>query len=268
METPGLGLFAIVLYVIATFRVANRRFSASLAGLNVKQQTVALAVAALALHALALYRTTVTGGGFNLGIFNTLSLVAWFIAATVVMLGCWRPLESLTVVILPLTALAIGLLLLFPTTRLLPLGSPLGLELHVVLSIMAYGLFAIAAIQAAYLGLADYKLRHHNPIMNFLPPLPTMENILFQLTGTAFVLLSISLVVGAFYIRDVHAQHLAHKIVLSILAWIVFAVPIWGHTQLGWHGQRTVKYIIGGFVLLALAFLGSKAVLELILQRV
>ena len=80
--------------------------------------------------------------------------------------------------------------------------SAIGIQLHIVLSLIAYGLFAIAAVQAVYLGVADYKLRHHRPSMEFLPPLPTMETVLFQLTGIAFVLLTGSLILGSMYIAD------------------------------------------------------------------
>jgi len=180
----------------------------------------------------------------------------------------WRPIDSLAVVIFPTISCVIALAQWFPSSRVLPEETPYGLELHIVLSIVAYGLFAIAAVQAIYLGVADYKLRHHHPSMDFLPPLPTMESVLFQLTGLAFVLLTISLVLGSMYIADVHAQHLVHKIVFSLLAWCVFATLIIGRWRFGWRGRRAIKFVITGFLLLALGFFGSKFVLELILHRV
>ncbi|MGB1880918.1 MAG: cytochrome c biogenesis protein CcsA, partial [Gammaproteobacteria bacterium] len=60
---------------------------------------------------------------------------------------------------------------------------------------------------------------------------------------------------------------LAHKIVFSILAWITFAVLLAGRHLWHWRGRRAVHLVLGGFVLLALGFFGSKVALELILER-
>ena len=99
------------------------------------------------------------------------------------------------------------------------------------------------------------------------PPLADMERTLFQLTGIAFAALSCGLVIGVFYIEDIRGQHLSHKIVFSLLAWLTFAVLLAGRHWRHWRGRRAVKYVIAGFVLLALGFFGSKIALELILQR-
>ena len=104
--------------------------------------------------------------------------------------------------------------------------------------------------------------------MNFLPPLPTMEAVMFQLTLIAFVLLTLSLVLGALSIENIRAQHLAHKIVFSVLAWAVFATLVVGRWRYGWRGRHGVKYVCAGLVLLALAYFGTKIVLELVLHRV
>ena len=94
-----------------------------------------------------------------------------------------------------------------------------------------------------------------------------MESLLFQLTAIAFVLLTASLVLGGFAIDDIGEQHLAHKIVFSVLAWGVFAVLLIGRWRYHWRGHRAVKYVCAGFALLAIGFFGSKIVLELILHR-
>jgi len=143
-----------------------------------------------------------------------------------------------------------------------------GIAMHVALSLVAYSLFAIATLQAAYLAFAERRLKQHAPVMEFLPPLPVMERLMFQLTAVAFVLLSIGLALGSAYIEDIRAQHLAHKISFSALAWTTFAVLLVGRHWRGWRGRRAVKYVITGFVLLAVGFFGSKVALELILQRV
>lgn len=268
MQNLSIALAAIVLYLTASIRIARPFTGKPIAGLDAKHQAIALLVAAAAAHGAVLYLTVFAGGGIDLGIFNTASLAGWCIGAALLLIIAWRPIDSLAVVIFPTIAVMVGVALMFPTSHLLPPGTALGIELHIVLSIIAYALFAIAAVQAIYLGIADYKLRHHRPSMDFLPPLPTMESVLFQLTGIAFVLLTVSLILGSMYIADIHAQHLAHKIVFSLLAWGVFATLIFGRWRFGWRGRRAIKFVIFGFTLLVLGFFGTKVVLELILHRI
>jgi len=94
-----------------------------------------------------------------------------------------------------------------------------------------------------------------------------MESLLFQMLGTGIVFLTISLVSGFLFIEDLFAQHLVHKTVLSILAWIIFTGLLIGRSRYGWRGQTAIQWTLIGFVLLLLAYFGSKLVLELILHR-
>ena len=228
--------------------------------------TAVLAFMAVTAHALALYPMVVTASGINLGIFSAASLVAWLIATFVILATLHAPVASLNLVILPFTAAIVAVSLLFTDQRVLQ-HLPAGLALHIGLSLIAYSLFAIAALQAIYLSFAARRIKSHAPVLRFLPPLATMEQLMFQLTGIAFALLSLGLIVGVPYIQDVRAQHLGHKIVFSALAWLTFAVLIIGRYRWHWRGRRAVKFLIAGFVMLALGFFGSKFVLELVLHR-
>jgi ABC-type uncharacterized transport system permease subunit len=101
--------------------------------------------------------------------------------------------------------------------------------------------------------------------MRKLPPVQTMEHNLFQLITVGFILLTIGFITGIIFIEDLFAQHLVHKTVLSITAWIVFATLLWGRWKYGWRGNTAVKWTITGSIFLVLAYLGSKLVLEFIL---
>jgi ABC-type uncharacterized transport system permease subunit len=101
-----------------------------------------------------------------------------------------------------------------------------------------------------------------------LPPLQAMETLLFQMIGTGLFFLTASLFSGFIFIEDLFAQHLAHKTVLSIIAWIIFSGLLIGRIRYGWRGHTAIKWTLIGFVLLLLAYFGSKLVLELILQKV
>lgn len=94
-----------------------------------------------------------------------------------------------------------------------------------------------------------------------------MESLLFQLITVGFILLSVTLISGFFFLEDLFAQHVAHKTLLSLIAWCVFGVLLWGRWRFGWRGQTAIRWTLSGFGFLVLAFFGSKLVLELILRR-
>jgi len=99
-----------------------------------------------------------------------------------------------------------------------------------------------------------------------MPPLQTMETLLFEMIAVGFALLSAALLAGMVYLDNIFAQHLVHKTVLSILSWVVFAVLLWGRFKFGWRGKFAIRWVVGGFATLMLAYFGSKLVLEVLLK--
>ena len=179
-----------------------------------------------------------------------------------------RPVHSLGLIILPISAIAVSLPMIFPGLSGHISQGPFGLKLHILFSLLAYALLTLAAAQAALLAWQDRKLRHHDPVglIRKLPPLQHMESLLFQLIALGFVLLSIALATGFAFLEDMFAQHIVHKTVLSVVSWLVFAALLWGRWQLGWRGRKAIRWTIWGFAFLALAYFGSKLVREIILH--
>lgn len=141
------------------------------------------------------------------------------------------------------------------------------LELHVLISVSAYSILILAALQAVLLRVQDSHLhgKHPGGFVRLLPPLQTMERLLFQIIGIGFLLQSLSLLTGFIFLEDMFAQHLVHKTVLSVAAWVVFAVLLWGRWRFGWRGRVAIRWTLTGVLFLLIAYLGSKLVLELIL---
>ena len=115
----------------------------------------------------------------------------------------------------------------------------------------------------------DNHLRNKRPggFIRALPPMQTMESLLFQLIGLGLAILTLSLVSGVFYLEDMFAQHLVHKTILSMTAWVVFATLLWGRWKFGWRGRIAIRWTLSGFFVLLLAYVGSKWVLEIMLGR-
>jgi ABC-type uncharacterized transport system permease subunit len=230
---------------------------------------LALGLLALGLHAAALYDGTVAADGLRLGIFNAISLIGWTIAALVLFAVHGKPLDNLGVFVLPLSAISVLLAWLFPSNHETGASFGVGLQVHVLVSIVAYGLLALAALQALLVAVQDRWLRDKRSMarLRALPPLARQENLLFQLIGTGFFFLSLALVSGAMFVQDLVAQHLVHKTVLSGIAWLVFGTILCGRWRYGWRGQPVIRWCLVAFVLLALAYFGAKLVLEEILGR-
>ncbi len=223
---------------------------------------------AVVLHAVAIYGDAFTATGIDMGFFNALSLAAWLIALLLLVASLRHPLELLGIVLLPFAAVALALEVAFsgPGTAT---TLPPGLQIHILLSLLAYSLLAIGAIQAILLAVQNHHLHHHHPggFIRALPPLAIMEGLLFQIIGLGFLFLSASLITGFIFLDDLFGQHVAHKTVLSIFAWGLFAGVLFGRWRFGWRGRIAVRWTLGGFLTLALAYFGSKLVLELMLGR-
>jgi ABC-type uncharacterized transport system permease subunit len=235
-----------------------------------KLPPLGLGACALLLHALVLYQGAFTAVGINLGFYNALSLISWVVALLVILVSTVRPAENLAFIFLPAAALALLLDILMPSTYVLPENLSIGLRLHILLSVTAYSLLSIAAVQAIILAFQERQLHNKHPTnsLRLLPPMQTMEEFLVQLLAIGFFLLSLSLSSGLMFVHDIFSQHLSHKVVLSILAWIIFALVLWGRWAKGWRGKTLIRWTLGGFSLLILAYFGSKLVLELILHKV
>ncbi|MCC8998562.1 MAG: cytochrome c biogenesis protein CcsA [Candidatus Contendobacter sp.] len=221
------------------------------------------------LHALILAQTVFQPAGLNLGFFNALSFTGWLISVVLLTAALARPVENLGILVLPFAALTLMLGLWFPAERIVADAGQWPLELHIFIAILAYSLLTLAAAQAALLAIQDHRLRRRLPggFLRGIPPLTTMESLLFQMIGAGFILLSITLISGFFFLENLFTQHLAHKAVLSFIAWGVFGILLWGRWRFGWRGRTAIRWTLSGFAFLALAYFGSKLVLELILQR-
>jgi ABC-type uncharacterized transport system permease subunit len=266
----GAAILAYLAACVLIFRSMRQDYAAKDSSSEGRFATLALGWAAATLHTVAAARDLSVAGPLNLGFLNALSLVTLLIVLILLVASLAKPVDKLGIVIFPLAAAVLMLQLSFPDEATSPKEYPGQLRIHIVVSILAYSFLNIAAIQATLLALQDWGLRrrHLSRLNRSLPPLQTMEAMLFQLIGAGLLLLTLSLLSGFLFLDDLFAQHLAHKTVLSMAAWIVFAILMWGRLIHGWRGRTAIRWTLGGFLALMLGYFGSKMVLELILHRV
>jgi ABC-type uncharacterized transport system permease subunit len=232
-----------------------------------KKQIIMIGLGAIFLHGATLYLSMVSPQGINLGFYNAFSLIGAVIALFT-LIAVWRyPVDILAVVFLPLAAAAMFVDAFINTNHLLVPGSFSPLSIHILSSIIAYSILALAALQAVLLSIQNKFLHAHQPggLIRLMPPLRNMEILLFETIVLGFVMLTISLATGLIFLENMFAQQLAHKTILSILAWFVFLTLLIGRWKLGWRGRIAIRWTLTGFVSLMLAYFGSKFVLEVIL---
>jgi len=267
MKMLTITSLAVFLYLAATLLLGRRLVSGAAAGQLNRLALISLGLGAVILHAGLIYNSIFTPAGINLGFYSAASLVMGMVALLMLLAALNQPIENLGIVVLPLAAVALLLERFFSSPHILASDGAANIEIHIILSLLAYSLLSIAALQAVLLAVQDYQLRHKHPggFMRALPPMQVMESILFQLIAVGFFLLSLALLSGIIYLEDIFAQHLVHKTGLSILAWLVFAILLFGRWRAGWRGRTAIRWTLAGFVALLLAYFGSKLVLELIL---
>lgn len=262
-------LVAILLYGLITAQLGMKFSRGSDALISPPRSLLALAGFGVLAHAILLYQGIIFDNGLNLGFFNALSLIGWAITLVIVLGAFFEPVMSLGLAMFPGAALTILLMIIFPSSEITELDGGWPMKVHVLASIISYSLFALAAVQVLLLTLQDRALRKHRAsgFIRSLPPLQTMETLLFQMILLGFVILSFALLTGAIYITDMFAQHLVHKTILSIISWIVFAILLWGRWRSGWRGRTAMVWTLSGFVVLGLAYPVTKFILEIVLNR-
>lgn len=266
----SLPVIAVFCYLLATVALFMKTFRSASAPRQSRQVALLAGFIAILLHAIYLYQRTFVGQGLDLSFFNTFSLLGWLVAAFVLLSSLYKPLENLLVILFPFAAMALTLSAVVPEQRILSSELTTGLRIHILLSITAYSLLMVSALQAILLALQERLIatKRASRVINILPPLQVMEQLLIQIIVVGFFLLSLSLASGMMFINDMFAQHLVHKTVLSIIAWLIYGILLCGRWFAGWRGKRITRWALGGFFALLLAYIGTRIVLELILHRV
>ena len=261
------GFLVILLYLVAAAAALHAaRLDAPRPAF--REPAFFLAAAAIAAHAAWIGDTLELMGGLSLGIADSASLMGLAIGFGG-LLAVFRPrFRTVAAVCLGLAALLAAGTGSMPEPREVE-ASGWPLALHVVLAMGSAGMFAIAAILVVLLALQDSALRggRSGGWLATLPPVESLERALFSVILTGEAALTVAILIGLLFVTNLFAQHLVHKTVLALAAWAIFACLLFGHWRFGWRGRAAARYTIAGFAVLAVAYFGSKFVLEILLGR-
>jgi ABC-type uncharacterized transport system permease subunit len=227
-------------------------------------------LAALGLHGWLLY-DTVFARELRFGFAHALSAMMFLAVAVYWLESLAYRVEGLLPVALPLAAAAVPLPALFPGLASSSVyAQTVEFKLHLALAMIAYGLAVIALLHAALMAAAERQLhRRGTAAFAGLPPLLTLEALLFRLIAAAFVFLTLTLATGVAFSETLFGRALRadHKTIFALLSWLTFGWLLAGRRLYGWRGRTALRWTLTGFLLLLLAYVGSRFVLEVILQR-
>lgn len=224
----------------------------------------------LLIHAWLLYQDIFTIG-FNLGFYNALSAIFWLTVLVYWLANLKHQLHSLQAFVLPPAAL-FAVLPAFEVSNhyLSDEIQPLFIA-HIGIALLAYSLFTFAALHALLMMIAERGL-HNKPSMIKLPgfpPLLVMESLLFKVIKIGFILLTFTLISGMLFSEQIFGKPMQfnHKTIFSIASWIIYGWLLLGRYKYGWRGIKAIRWTLIGFVMLLLAYVGSKFILQVLMGR-
>ncbi len=261
---PVFALLALVAYSISLALIIPGLLTKNSAW---RRMAILSAVIALICHALALEARIFPDddSGQNLSLLNVGSLVSLMICSVMTFVASHNRGWLLLPIVYSFALINLALAAFVPNEYITHLEGTPGMMVHIGLSLFSYATLIIAALYALQLAWIDYQLKNKRLIFTSeMPPLMGIERKMFHITQVGVVLLTLTLCTGLFYMHNLFSSENIDKAVLSILAWFVYIVLLWGHYHEGWRGRRVVWFNVTGATLLTLAYFGSRMIQEFI----
>jgi len=260
--------FLVVLLYLAAIAAATHAARRGGGRSPLREPALYLAIGAVLGHASWLASALQPLGDVSMDLADSASLMGLVIGAGGAFALLSPGYRGVAAVVLGLAALlASGTGSMTPAREVAELGWPLAA--HVVLALGSAGMFAVAAVLVVLLALQDAQLRSRHPAawLTALPPVESLEHAMFTVIATGMAALTVAILIGLMFVTDLFGQHLVHKAILALAAWFTFALLLIGRWRFGWRGRKAAGYTLVGFGVLALAYFGSKFVLEILLGR-
>jgi len=233
----------------------------------------------LVIHGVQLHDSVFTPQGFVFGFAQDLSLIAWVGLAFYWFQSWFLPISSLRWMAIMFALVCAFLPTVFPGTLISPKAvSDPWFKGHFVVATVAVGLLSLAAMHAMLMSVQDRALHRQLAIvpnsriahwLEDLPPLMTMESLLFNLLYVGFALLSLTVFSGLLFSQTLFGKPLLfdHKTIFALISWFLFAGLLIARWRVGLRGRAAIRWVLSAYTALLLAYVGSRFVVEVILQR-
>ncbi|MCP5181066.1 MAG: cytochrome c biogenesis protein CcsA [Pseudomonadales bacterium] len=260
-----LSAAALLLYG-ALLLVLLRRVRADAGLLALRGTDWLILVPAVIVHATAVADMMQTPVGIDLGLVNALNVMLLVMSVFLGTACRFLPATVLLLVLIPFDIAGIVWGTLSPPIDHARHALDADRLPHVVVSIIAGSVLLLAFLQALLLRVTERHLKSHTLTwVRLVPPIETLESLLFSAIWTGFVLIVLGIVTGFLYLDDMFAQRVAHHTVLLSAAALVYGILLVGRYRFGWRGATATRWVLFATTLLVLGYFGSKFVLEVLL---
>lgn len=195
-------------------------------------------------------------------LFEVLALSALCLAVAYFAATRLKPMPLLGAFVFPALATVFLVSFLFVGSALQEAPEALRplIALHVLLTIMAYGVFFMAAVAACLFLMQEraLKRRHASRLARNLPPLESLRKLLGQCMWIGLGLLSAGFVLGfgGFPPAQWPGLALTPKVMTALVLWLVL-LAIAGARLAGWlHGRKLSYMVLVGFSLVLVTYVG------------
>ena len=256
-----LYLVTLILYLIPCL--------SSLSNIKIIKNYSVLVAVGLVSHALLIYNH-IFNEGVDLSFANSTLLLSWIIVLIYLLLNSkskYRGLEIFTLI--PALIIVLVFPLIQSDQQSIQYYS-LPASVHIIIAMLGYGLLAFGSIFSLFLLLFEKSLHAETKSSSMISssePLLDVESKLFQIYWVGFIFLTFTLFSSLFFSSFFFGQSLDwnHKTIFTILAWLSYAVVLFGRFQFGWRGKKSIIISLFAFAFLILAYLGTKFVVEIVL---
>ncbi|MFP6732162.1 MAG: cytochrome c biogenesis protein CcsA [Alphaproteobacteria bacterium] len=232
------------------------------------------AVLAVALAGSASWAATLLGADWHTGFSVTLwvsiaASLALFMGLSLMTRTGWR----LTPLLLPYLLLLGIVATIWAQAPEQPLATQPGadwLGVHILISVLTYGLLTIAAVAGFAVVLQEGAIKAKRPtrLTRILPSVADGESLQIRLLMAGEIVLGVDLITGvaAQYAGQGTFLSLDHKTLLSLLAFLIIALLLLAHWRTGIRGRRVARYLLVAYLLLSLAYPGVKFVTDVLMS--
>lgn len=218
--------------------------------------------------------------GFHFGFVTALMGVAWLAGVVAFVEGFFNRVSLIEMLVFPFCAIAFALPVVLSDDARTPMAGEMMFQIHLLIALAAYSLLGLAAVHAVVMAYQERVLHQSlksqadkrpfwNKLLDQLPSLLSMEATLFRQIGAGFALLSLTLLSGFWFAEQWTGTVIRfdHKTLFSVLAWACFAILLSGRLAFGWRGKVALRWCLGSYGVLVLAYFGTQFVLQFVLKR-
>lgn len=256
-------LLSIFAYLIAALLLSQRIGAPG----SMRMRTRLLSVIALVTHLMVLANIFTETTFVKINLFTTLTIITWLISALNTTRGDHPASMLLRPAIYALAALSLIMVTVVPAEVGRPFFMSPMFATHISLALIASSVLTLAALYGLQLLYVNRLLKTHSAkvVSERIPSLMSVEQYFFRLLTTGFVLLTLAIIVGFFYLNDLFARGQLHKTIFSLAAWLSFGSIVIIHYWRGLRGKIAVYYTLIASALLIMGYFGSRFVRDIII---